>query len=161
MATRQCAYNSSDVRCKNWVTSSDEDQTLCPLHAGVMKREPTKEELIQQQRFDNHFSIANMMSNEQLAAHILQLESLLEDVRLRQQAAASVKSRRLKEAAGNGELSEAQKAEIETLRGQKVKTPKTQSASEPKLSKEEKEVQKMMKLGFTREKAIIMLGLDD
>ena len=123
MASKICQYENNGVKCKNWVVSAkDEDETiLCPLHAGVMKREPSKEELLQQQRFDNHFAIANMMSNEQLAAHILQLEGLLEDVKLRQQAAASVKSKRIKDLAGNGQLTEEEKAEISKLRGERTR----------------------------------------
>jgi len=163
MASKICQYENNGVKCKNWVVSAKEDpeeKVLCPLHSGVMKREPSKEELLQQQRFDNHFAIANMMSNEQLAAHILQLESLLEDVKLRQQAAASVKSKRIKEA-NNGQLTEEEKAEITKLRGERPrKSSESAKEAAPKLSKEEKEIQKLMKLGFSREKAVLMLGMD-
>lgn len=158
MSTRLCAYENNGVRCKNWITSSDDEITLCPLHGGVMKRELSPTEQANQRRFDDHVAFVEAMTDEELIKHQLQLESLLEDVKLRQQATAHVKSRRIKAiSASNGELTDQQKAEIATLRGQKPKA----SQQTTKLSKEEKSIQNMMKLGFTREKAITLLGLDE
>lgn len=162
MATRLCAYEVNGVKCKNWVTSQDEDTILCPVHAGVMRRELSPAEKAIQQKLDQYEATCNLMSHEELAKHQLQLDALLEDVKLRQQAAASVKGKRLKAivAAGANGLTEAQKSEIAALRGSDL-TKRQKMPSAPKLSPEEREIQKMIKLGFTREKAIKVLGLDE
>ena len=164
MATKLCAYESNNVRCKNYFAPQDEEDALCPVHKGVIKRELSPAEIAHNQRYQNHESIAEGMNNEDLAKHILQLESLLEDVKLRQQAAASVKAKRIRAAEANGVLTEAQKNDIATLRGgraREIGATSGNGASQPKVSKEEKEIQKLLKLGLTREKAIKMLGLDE
>lgn len=160
---RICEYTNNGVKCKNWIVGSDEEIKLCPVHAGVAAmRAPSPMsdyEKATKQRFETHLEQANKMSNEDLAKHILQLESLLEDVKLRQQAAAHVKSRRLKDLGENGTLTESQKAEIAKLRGSARTATKTIN-TEPKISKEEREIQKLMKLGMTREKAMKLMSLD-
>ena len=154
---KQCSYQNGSVRCKTWVV---EDNDLCPIHAGVVRmQEPRKltgEEAFRQRRFEECERTCDVMSNEELQAHILQLESLLEDVKLRQQVAQHVRSKRVKELIGKGQLTETQLAEISKLRD-----PRTKVVT-PKLSPEEKEIQKLVqKYGFTRENAMKLLGIEE
>jgi|SRR5215471_887144 len=160
MATKICQYEKG---CKNWVVTpngDDDEPALCPVHRGVVEMNKPRElsdfEKATKQRFEMHVMNADAMTNDQLANHILQLQSLLEDVKLRQQAASHVKSKRLQLVGENGSLTDAQRDEIAKLRGKPTFKPQ-----EPKISKEEKEIQKMMKLGLTREKAMKMLGLGE
>lgn len=143
---------------------------MCPFHAGILKAEdhkPSEAELNYKNRFAHLEAQCNHMTDDQLREHILGLEALLEDVKIRQQAANHVRTKRVRELMGKGVLSDAQKQELEMLRDPKMRGKLAASplgspiAKEPKLSKEEKEIQKYMKQGFTREKAIKLLGLDE
>lgn len=149
-----CQYQNSGKPCKNWVVEGAE---LCPFHQGVLKREETpetKEQAAFRSRFIHHESLCDQMSDDQLRDHISQLELLLEDVKLRQQVASHVRNKRIKALIGKGQLSDEQKEELAKLRDPRAKIAKP---VEPKISKEEREIQKFMKLGFSREKAMKLL----
>lgn len=156
---RICAYTNGTTKCKNWITSNEEGRNLCPLHAGILKSSdhvPSQAELRYKERFTHHESLADSMSDDQLRAHIMQLEELLEDVKIRQQVAAHVRNKRVKALMGQGKLTDAQQAELATLRDPRMRTKPQEVA----MSKEEKEIAKYVKMGFTREKAMRLLGLD-
>lgn len=155
---KQCEYQNGTTRCKNWVSSQDEDIRTCPLHAGVTRREMSTFEKATQIRFEQHEKLCTEMDDDQLSSHILQLQSLLEDVKLRQQAASLVRTKRLREKFAKGELTREQLDDMQALRGSSVSRQKV-SRPENAPSKEEKEILKYMKLGFTRDKAMKMLGL--
>jgi|SRR5215831_7375165 len=161
-----CEYVNGGVKCKNWVVTSNDDGDViyCPIHAGIaaMKRPHIESEYERKtrERFQIHLDNATRLDNDQLAAHILQLDVLLEDVKLRQQAASQVRGKRMKELATNG-LTEAQKAELNVLRGYHLRGGLKEEAKKTPLSREEKEIQRMMKLGMSREKAMKLLGLDE
>ena len=152
MATRICSYQNGQFRCKNWVANSPDDDTevRCPVHAGVIKREPSEAELKFRQRFEQHVSLCESMSDDELIQHSLQLEALLEDVKLRIQANAKVRLGRAKLAEAMRDKAEIQQ-DIDRLRfPHKVQQQ----------SKEEKEIAKVMKLGLSREQALQVLGFN-
>lgn len=109
-----------------------------------------------QSRFEGHLALCDKLSDEELKNHILQLDSLLEDVKLRQQAAQHTRTKRLKAALDSGVLTREQ---LEEMRNGRVRKP-SEVQLQPKISKEEKEIAKLVKQGLTREKAIKLLGLD-
>lgn len=148
---RQCSYSNGNFRCKTLFP--EDDREFCPIHAGVERMREPKPLTPDQIRFEEKVTDCEKMSNEQLSAHILQLESLLEDVKLRQQAAQHVRSKRVKELVGVGKLTEAQLAEMNKLRDPRQKVEKVS------VSPQEKEIQKLMKLNLSREDAMKLLKI--
>lgn len=157
---RKCQYQNNGVTCKNWISVPDESVLLCPLHAGVLDRSNGPTSVVEQKKNDRMMFLeaqCDHMSNEELENHIEQLAQLREDLKLREQAAVSSKNKRVKALISKGaSLTDAQKAELESLRNgpRVVKAPK---AAAPKLSTEEKAIQALIeKFGFTREQIIAM-----
>lgn len=81
---------------------------------------------------------------------MVQLQGILESIKIKQQAAQGVYAKRVRAAQENGD-----KEKIQALRTAK------ESVLKPKISEKEKEIQKMMKLGLSREKALTLLGFTD
>ena len=104
--------------------------------------------------------LCDSMDDEQLSKHIDQLEALLEDVKLRQQAANHVRNKRLKTALASGKLTEAQVAEMMQARSAKPSAKVRTVNNMTGMSKEEKEIQKLMKQGLSREKAVKLMEMD-
>lgn len=157
---RLCEYKNNGMSCKNWIVDKNEEITFCPVHAGVLKRsEPSPQEKVIQSKFEEHILLCDEMNEEQLKAHILQIESRIEEFKIKLQAANHVRNKRLKADFLSGKLSESQLEEMRSKRfGLKEKIEK--SAAEIKLSKEEKEIQSLMKKGLSREKAIKLLSIE-
>lgn len=153
-----CEYKNGTFQCKNWVPSAKDDEVvLCAFHAGIIKREPSEQEIRFQQRFAQHLSFRESMSDQQLTEDALQLESLIEDIKLRIQANAHERQKRVKNKSLSEILTDEQKAEIARLRDPHRKM----QAQEQAVTKQEKEIAKIMRhSGMTREKALKLLGLD-
>lgn len=159
--SRLCQYQNNGVQCKSVLVSHDEEEKYCPLHAGVvlMKHDnETRQSFVSatQSRFEGHLAFCDKLSDEDLKSHILQLDSLLEDVKLRQQAAQHTRTKRLKAALDSGALTREQ---LEEMRNGRTRKP-SEIQAQPKVSKEEKEIAKLVKQGLSREKAIKLLGLE-
>ena len=149
---RICSYENGTFKCKNWILNNDEDIVMCPVHSGITKRIDAPAS-IREERFEAHSTLCDTMSLDELSKHILQLDSLLEDVKLRQQAAHHSRNKQLKEAIRIGD-----EQKIEEIRAGTFSTRKR--TNEAKVSKEEKEIQNLMKKGLSRAKAMQLLDMN-
>ena len=153
--TKQCQYENGTYRCKTWVPNADDDdQILCATHAGLIRKQPNNEELEFQKRFDSLVTFCDSLSDDELIAHSLKLEAELEAKKLEIQANARVRLTRAKLKSQDEE-----RETIAHLRDPHKTVPVTKQA-EPKQTKMEKEIAKMLKLGMNREMALKVLGLE-